>query len=61
MAEVAAGIGDPRDGHVPSSAPGPGPKDFSDRLRKHVLGSGDHPGTGPACDGPSDQHPDNLK
>jgi hypothetical protein len=53
-------VGAPKDGHVPSTAPVPGPQDLSGRVGKHVTGSGDHPGTGPACDGPSDQHPGNT-
>lgn len=53
-------IGDPKDGHVPSTAPGPGPQDASAKLAKHVQGSGSHPGTGPACEGPSAQDPGNT-
>jgi hypothetical protein len=53
-------IGDIADGHVPSTAPGAGPQDASAKVGKHVQGSGDHPGTGPACEGPSAQDPGNV-
>jgi hypothetical protein len=53
-------IGDLRDGHVPSNAPGPGPQDASGAVGKHVAGSGDHPGTGPACTAPSAQSAGNT-
>ena len=51
--------GNGRDGHVPSTAPGQGPQDATAKVGKHVAGSGGHPGTGPACDGPSAQDPGN--
>lgn len=41
-------IGD-QGSHVPSSVPGQGPSDNSDRVGKHVSGSGDTPGTGASC------------
>lgn len=46
--------------HVPSNVPGHGPTDNSDRVGKHVQGSGDFPGTGDACSQPSAQHPGNM-
>jgi hypothetical protein len=52
--------GSSQDGHVPSTAPVPGPVDATAQVGKHVAGSGDHPGTGPACEMPSGQSPDNV-
>jgi hypothetical protein len=40
--------------HVESSVPGQGPQDASDRVGKHVSGSGAMPGTGDSA-GPSAQ------
>ena len=53
-------VGNGMSGNVPSTAPGQGPQDARDQVGKHVAGSGDHPGTGAACEGPSAQDAGNV-
>jgi hypothetical protein len=53
-------VGTGSSGQVPSTAPGQGPQDARAQVGKNVQGSGDHPGTGPACSGPSAQDPGNT-
>jgi hypothetical protein len=57
---IRMAIGVTNAGSVPSTAPGPGPRDASAQVGKHVAGSGTHPGTGPACSTPTPQHPGNV-
>jgi hypothetical protein len=56
---IIMSVGNSTSGHVPSSVPGAGPSDARGQVGKHVNGSGDHPGTGAACSGPSAQDPGN--